>query len=236
MDIERALRNADPLGSRLDSLPSAAAEAIVQELVMNSTTQRVTTSPHTPDVRATRARRRRRRFTAGLITAGVIAVPGVAVAALGGMHSGFFGTGGEDVAGQEFLFSDAPDIRPVVQSLAEEFPLPPKADYSLLLNRYPTHDRTLVQRDGLAQQVQFFSLCNWYHAWQTGAASNRATAQSVINAAPGWKYWHGAKDDSTGRNGLDDLLRQIATETRAGNGHTLGQFVSANCTTDLAAP
>lgn len=234
MEIERELRKADPLGFRLDSLPSAAAEALVQELVMNSITTHATGPSRTPaDVRARRARQRKRRIAAGLMAAGVLAVPGVAAAALGGMHSGFFGTGGEEVAGEEKLYTNSPDIRTVVQSLADEFPLPANTTYAPVLARYPTQDAVLDQRTGLGQVVQTYALCSWYRDWQTGSASERATAQTQINAAPNWKYWNFAKDDKTGQNPGKDVLSQIATETQAGDSTTLSQYISANCATDL---
>ena len=217
-DIERMLAAADPARAiDFASVPDSAA----QELLRGVTAQPASRRP-------ARRRRPRRRLTA-LVAATIVAVPTTALATYGGIHSGFFGGGGEEVPGEEFLNTDAPGIVAVVRELTREFPLPAGASYKPLLRRYPTRERALVQRTGLGQEVSSYAACAWYRAWLDGDAAAKAAAQPTIDAIPGWRYWRFAVDSSTGENPGRDLLERIARETRSGRSSTLKQYLVANC-------
>ncbi|MEU4244109.1 RNA polymerase sigma factor [Actinoplanes sp. NPDC026619] len=209
---------ADPLRVDLAALPDEAAEALAQEILMQANTEENETA-------TVRSRRRRRGYVVALVTAGAIAVPGIAVAgvvAYQGMHSGVYGDGGETVAGEELLYTDAPEITGVVRDLTAEFPLPAGATYDRLLARYPMTERVLVQRTALGQQVQITAACAWYQDWLTGDAQRRAADQHTIDAVPTWKYWVFA---DSGRA----LLERIAQETRSGTDTTVKEYLLANC-------
>jgi hypothetical protein len=219
------LTAADPLRVDVAALPDEAGEALAQEILMQASTME--NEPTTG-----RSRRRRRGYVLALVIAGAIAVPGIAVAgvvAYQGIHSGVYGDGGEAVAGEEFLYTDAPEIVGVIRDLTAEFPLPAGASYDRLLARYPMTERVLVQRTALGQQVQIAAACAWYQDWLTGDARQRATDQRTIDAVPAWKYWvftdSGAGETDPGRA----LLERIARETRAGKDTTLKQYLAANC-------
>ncbi|GIM90647.1 hypothetical protein [Paractinoplanes toevensis] len=211
------LAAADPLRVDLAALPDEAGEALAQEILMQASTMENETT--------TGRSRRRRGYVVALVTAGAIAVPGIAVAgvvAYQGMHSGVYGDGGEAVAGEEFLYTDAPEIVGVIRELTAEFPLPAGASYDRLLARYPMTERVLVQRTALGQQVQITAACAWYQDWLTGDAGRRATDQHTIDAVATWKYWVFAESGPT-------LPERIAAETRSGKDTTLKQYLAANC-------
>lgn len=209
--VDRRLRAADPLRLDLASLPEEAATALVKEIVMQPTGQ-----PPTPK------RRRSRVILVALAAALLIGVPGAAVGFHEGLHSGLFGIGGEEVEGEEFLNSDAPEMRGVIEELSAEFALPPGSDYARLLARYPSQERMLIQRTALGQEVSFYAACAWYRYWLEGDPAQRATAQSTIDTVASWKYWRSDSDDL-------DWFKRIAAETRAGEDTTLKQFTLANC-------
>jgi hypothetical protein len=217
-DIERTLAAADPARAiDLEAVPDSAAQEVLHEVIARAARG----GP-------SRRRARRRRLTAFVAVAALV-IPAAALAAYGGIHSGFFGTGGEDVAGEEFLNADAPGITTVVRELTKEFPLPAGTSYAPLLRRYPSREHVLVQRTGLGQEVSFYAACAWYRSWLGGDAAVRASAQPTIEAIPGWRYWRFAVDPSTGENPGRDLLERIARETRAGRSGALTSFVRANC-------
>ena len=229
-NIKRQLSQADPLNHvALHALTAAAIKALAQEIVMHEQSTVPSRIEQPADIPAARPRRWRHRIAVGLLASGIIAVPTVAVAALGGMHTGFFGTGGENAQGEEFLNSNDPQISSVVQGLTREFPLPAGASYGPLLKKYPTEVNTLAQRTSLAQSVTSYAQCTWYQDWLKGDATRRAADQATIDAMPSWKYWHFAIDNATGDNPGLDTLKVIAAETRVGTTTTITQFVKANC-------
>jgi hypothetical protein len=189
-----------------------------------------------------RSRGRRRLAVAAIVAAAVVAVPGGAVAAVkvyDSMHSGIYGAAdadghSEEIANEEFLYTDSPEIVAVVKELSNEFALPPGATYDKLYARYPSNERILIQRTVLSQEVAFAAACAWYSDW-LGSPARRAEDQKTIDAIPGWKYWRWAEDEGPAgaspsaepRN--DDPLSQIAAETRAGQDRLIRQFVTANC-------
>ncbi|MEP7194379.1 MAG: hypothetical protein ABI903_16150 [Actinomycetota bacterium] len=234
-NIQRQLSQADPMNHvALHELPDAAVKALAQEIVMHE--QSTVPSPirQPAEIRPSRPRPRRRRLMMGLL-AGIIFVPTAAVAAAGGMHTGFFAPSSPDGHAsmneprEEFLNSNDPGISTVVQGLTREFPLPPGASYSLLLKRYPTKVNEYVQRTNLAQQVAYYAHCAWYEHWLNGDAAQRAADQPTIDAIPTWKYWHFAIDDTTGENGGLDWLNAIAAETRVGKTTKITQEIKVNC-------
>lgn len=234
-NIQRQLSQADPLNHvALHALPDAAVKALAQEIVMHE--QSTATSPiEQPDeISAIRPRRRRRCLMVGLF-AGLIVVPTAAFAVMSGMHTGFFapsppaGYASMNEPGEEFLNSNDPEIRSVVQDLTTEFPLPPGASYSLLLKRYPTKVNELVQRTVLAQDVSNYAHCAWYEHWVKGDATQRAADQPTIDAIPTWKYWRFAVDEATRDNPGLDILNGIAAETRAGKTTMITQEIKGNC-------
>jgi hypothetical protein len=208
--IDRRLKAADPLRLDLTVLPEEAATALVKEIVMQPT------DPPPAN--------KRKRFRVAVVAGAAALLIGAPAAALGvyqGIHTGFFGSGGESEPGEEFLNSDAPEIKAVVKELSTEFPLPPGADYDRLLARYPSQERFLVQRTALGQEVSFYAACAWYRFWLNGDAAQRAQAQSTVDAVASWKYWR--SDDGQAP------FQQIAAETRAGTDTTVRQFITANC-------
>jgi hypothetical protein len=214
-NLQRRLSEVDPMASVvMQPLPDTAVTALAQEIFVQTTA---------PTVPAVPTKRRRRHLATGLLAAGVVAVPGVAFAALGGMHSGFFGTGGEEVKGEEKLYSDAPEIRGVVADLTKEFALPAGRSYDRLLSRYPTSERTLVQRTGLGQEVSLYAACAWYTHWQAGSAATRAQDQATLDAIPSWTYWRIAPSADP------SPFTQIADQARHGDATTLNQFVTTSC-------
>jgi hypothetical protein len=151
------------------------------------------------------------------------------------MHTGFFaptppaGQNSMNEPGEEFLNSNSPEVRSVVQDLTREFPLPAGTSYAPLLKRYPSTPNTLEQRTTLAQSVSFYAQCAWYQDWLKGDAARRAADQATIDAMPSWKYWRFATDDATGNNPGLEILNTIALETRAGNPTMITQYIKANC-------
>ena len=192
------------------------------------------TERNTDEIPAASPRRRRRRLMVGLF-AGLIVVPTAAAAVVGGMHTGIFapsppdGSSSMNAVGEEFLNSNAPEIRNLVRDLTSEFPLPAGASYAPLLNRYPSIENTLEQRATLAQSVSFYAQCEWYQDWLKGNEAQRAKDQPTIDAMPTWKYWHFAIDDTTGHNPGLEILNKIVAETRVGTTTMISQYVTANC-------
>jgi len=192
------------------------------------------TKHNTDEIPAARPRRRRHRWMVGLF-AGLIVVPTAAGAVVGGMHTGIFapsppdGSSSMNAVGEEFLNSNAPEIRRLVRDLTSEFPLPAGASYAPLLNRYPSIENTYEQRTTLAQSVSFYAQCEWYQDWLKGDEARRATDQPTIDAMPTWKYWHFAIDDTTGQNPGLEILNKIVAETRVGTTTMISQYVTANC-------
>lgn len=192
------------------------------------------TKHNTDKFPAARPRRRRHRWMVGLF-AGLIVVPTAAGAVVGGMHTGIFapsppeGSSSMNAIGEEFLNSNAPEIRSLVRDLTSEFPLPAGASYAPLLNRYPSIENTYEQRTTLAQSVSFYAQCEWYQDWLKGDEAQRAKDQPTIDAMPTWKYWHFAIDDTTGQNPGLEILNKIVAETRAGTTTMISQYVTANC-------
>jgi hypothetical protein len=192
------------------------------------------TRHNTDEIPAARPRRRRHRWMVGLF-AGLIVVPTAAGAVAGGMHTGLFqasppaGSSSMNAVGEEFLNSNALEIRSLVRDLTSEFPLPAGASYAPLLDRYPSLVNTYEQRTTLAQSVSFYAQCEWYKDWLNGDATRRAANQPVIDAMPTWKYWHFAIDDTTGQNPGLETLNKIVAETRVGTTTMISQYVSANC-------
>lgn len=192
------------------------------------------TEHSTDKIPAARPRRRRHRWMVGLF-AGLIVVPTAAAAVVGGMHTGIFepsppdGSSSMNAVGEEFLNSNAPEIRSLVRDLTSEFPLPAGASYAPLLNSYPSIENTYEQRTTLAQRVSFYAQCEWYQDWLKGDQAQRAKDQPTIDAMPTWKYWHFAIDDATGQNPGLEILNKIVAETRAGTTTMISQYVTANC-------
>lgn len=192
------------------------------------------TRHNTDEIPAARPRRRRHRWVVGLF-AGLIVVPTAAGAVVGGLHTGIFeprppqGKHSMNAIGEEYLNSNAPEIRSLVRDLTGEFPLPAGSSYAPLLKSYPTIVNTLEQRTTLAQSVSFYAQCEWYQDWLKGDAARRAADQPTIDAMPTWKYWHFAIDDTTGHNSGLEILNTIVAETRVGTTTMISQFVTANC-------
>ena len=235
--LSRQLYQADPmLAVSFVPVPDEAVAAMAQEIMMDiRNASPVGMAARVAAVRAAKRRARRRRVLAALVAAGVVTVPTAAVAVVtGGMHSGSFGAANdtEDVPGEEWLYTDSPEIRDVVQRYANEIPLPDGASYEPLLAKYPRADRDgreLVQATGLAQEVQFYAVCAWYRDWNNGDPARQRADLPTIAAVPDWKYWRFATDDATGDNPGLDTLRKIVAETASGTGTTLRLYLRANC-------
>jgi hypothetical protein len=214
--IDSRIADADPLRLDLSAIPDEAAQAMLQEITMQTRLDEIVTTPP-----QRKPLRRRRIGLLALAVAGALALPGAAYAVYQDMHSGKIGTGGEEVVSEEFLYADSPEIVGVVQELTAEFPLPPGYDFDSVIARYPAKERILMQRTGIGSEVGLNAACMWYRHWLDADRAGRATDQKTIDAIPDWPYLKGS--------GTDEVLTRIAKETRSGNPATARQFVTANC-------
>ncbi len=213
--VDAWLAAADPMRSvEVSPLDRAAAERLKEFTMLEPS----------PTVR--RSRRRRIIVGASIVLAG-LAIPTVAVAVNGGIHTGIFAGPDEteQVPGQELLDLGDPGIVDVARQEADRVPLPPGDTFDSVIARYPIKEGGFGQRLVVTQGVQFYAQCRWYSYWLNGDATARTDALNVIDQFPDWEFaQHFAKGDSG-----PQLLRDTIAELHRGDDTLLRQHMAANC-------
>ena len=251
--LDATLRAGDPART-LSADPEYLQPALADLLATSRTTaeQQATDEvavDHAPapiTLAAARARRARRLALRAGALGSVLVVSGACVAAAAGLidlHTGFFGSPGmsENDTG-EFLDISSPNLGPLMQRYAGDMPLAPGYSLDPLIEQVHdlgVHDGArddsgvvhggLMQADGIASEVAYYSACTWDRSWLGAHAAGDQDAQdratAVIAAVPTWPVIvRTAGDQAT-----LDAFESAADAARRGDATTMRSYADSRC-------
>jgi hypothetical protein len=183
-----------------------------------------------------RPHRRRIAALAGAaaLAAGIaIAVPtGAAAAGVAwvSVHTGLFGSKGQvENDESEFLRSDSPEMRAIIERNTRRYQLPPDATWQPAYDGVMTDETILVQERVVAAVVARTAACAWEADWLKGAAAgDRDRVQAAITVLLDVPTWPDlAVTDPTG--GLRRALRVVVHAAEQGNADLVRADVAVNC-------
>lgn len=167
----------------------------------------------------------------GAVAAAVLAA-GVAVPATAdwfGLRTGLFGDeSSTEVDTSEFLDASSPELRPYLDELGREYPLPPGVTFERTKQGILSTGG-LVQRNGLRSDLAATAWCAWLDVWlharADGDTAALADATRMVQAASAWDIW--AAVDGDGQLVL--TRRRLAEAAGAGEPAPIREHFERNC-------